>query len=272
MFTLKSWKKHFVFFTKFWNLFNHKTHQNDQVSTNNWDFSKHINDFCVQYYRKSPQIILLVNQFQRTKLLESLWCRRPKEEAGFSGLFPAGMDHKTSPWESTFAQSLRMTLSVVMVWLYGLSKNIRDHENMIFNFHLIWKDHPPACHRRKLPRLLPRWKWGSQSHRRSKPSWFSPLWFLGKMKMLWNWSEWKYKMCFKWVLWNWKLKFVKVKGAFTAQWEGDDGTNCAAIVAESHKLSLLWLWNPPAKDSSRFIFKRLLWALRPDLRFVCLTC
>ena len=101
-----------------------------------------------------------------------------------------------------------------MVWIYGLSKNIRDHENMIFNFHLIWKDHPPACHRRKLPRLLPRWKWGSQSHRRSKPSWFSPLWFLGKMKMLWNWSEWKYKMCFKWVLWNWKLKFVKVKVAY----------------------------------------------------------
>ena len=162
----------------------------------------------------SPQIILLVNQFQRTKLLESLWCRRPKEEAGFSGLFPAGMDHKTSPWESTFAQSLRMTLSVVMVWIYGLSKNIRDHENMIFNFHLIWKDHPPACHRRKLPRLLPRWKWGSQSHRRSKPSWFSPLWFLGKMKMLWNWSESKYEISFKWVLWNWKLKFVKVKVAY----------------------------------------------------------
>ena len=35
----------------------------------------------------------------------------------------------------------------------------------------------------------------------------------------------------------------------TTQWEGDDGTNCAAVVGESHKLSFLRLGNPSARDN-----------------------
>ena len=35
----------------------------------------------------------------------------------------------------------------------------------------------------------------------------------------------------------------------TAQREGDDGTDCAAVVGESHKLSFLRLGNPSAKDN-----------------------
>ena len=44
--------------------------------------------------------------------------------------------------------------------------------------HLLWKGRPRACRRIKRPRVRPIWRWGSQSHRISRPSCYSAQWFL----------------------------------------------------------------------------------------------
>ena len=62
--------------------------------------------------------------------------------------------------------------------LWSVIRKSLNWSILILMWYLLWKGPPRACHRRRWPRVQPIRRWGRQSRRISKSSWYSEQSFL----------------------------------------------------------------------------------------------